>query len=126
ADPYRPLPSLHLPSLTVDLENLPSPHAEVDNLLGPAPQRVLPLHRHALHFVTMPARHDVLILGPNLHAIARAELLPIPRHRRLRVEQANRDVAGEILDRTHVDLGVGLWRRHPAGAREIGPAGGEQ
>src|SRR5438874_9814921 len=58
------------------LEDFTAADAEVDDLLRPAPERVLLLHGHALHFVAMPPDHHVLVLGPGFHAVARGELFP--------------------------------------------------
>src|SRR5947208_5167290 len=82
------------------LETLPASHPEVHDLLGPAPERILPFHRDALYLVAVPAVHDLRVLRPDLHAVAGNQLLPVLRDRRVGVQQPHGDVARQVLDRT--------------------------
>src|SRR2546421_5108792 len=86
------------------LENLPASHPEVHDLLGPAPERILPFHRDALYLVAVPAVHDLRVLRPDLHAVAGDQLLPVLRDRRGGVQQPPRGGWRPGLDRTANDL----------------------
>src|SRR4029077_18031201 len=85
------------------LEDLATTHPEVHDLLRPTPERVLPFHGDTRHFVAVPARHHLFVLRPNFHAIPWDEFFPILCLGGLRVEQPDRDVPRQILDRAHVD-----------------------
>src|SRR6266545_2396878 len=119
-------PTYHAPRTTHGLlEDFAAAHPEVHNLLCPTPERVLLRHSDTRHFVAVPASHHLFVLRPDLHAVARYELLPVLRHRGLSVKQPDRDVPRQVFDRAYVDLGVELRGRHASGAGEIGHTVGE-
>src|SRR6266566_8559336 len=102
------------------LEDFAAADAKVDDLLRPAPERVLPLHRDTRHLVTVPSIHDLGVLRPDLHAIAWDELFPVLRDRWVGVEEPDRHVPRQVLDRTQINLPIQILGLHAARTRQIG------
>src|SRR5256885_8865284 len=75
--PHLHQPPSPPPSSTNLLLEHPLPfHAHVHDVLHPGPERVLSHHRDAVDHVTPPAFHDLRVLSPEAHALARDLALP--------------------------------------------------
>src|SRR6266540_313446 len=116
------LHNLHRPPLEHPLP----PHPHVHHVLHPGPERILPLHRHAIRHVAPPPLHDLRVLSPETHALARDAALPQLGNGRVGVQQAHGHIARQEFERAQVHAFVAIIEGHAAGAREVRLAVGEQ
>src|SRR5215510_3762159 len=98
-----------------------APHAVVHVVPHPPPEAILGRQVGVRLHLGAPAPHDVVLDGPEAHAIALHQLAPVVADFRARVDQTDGDVLREVVEWTQVDSLVGGGR--PRLDRPIGHVG---
>src|SRR5687767_14591014 len=80
-----------------------APHAVVDVVLHPLPETVLLGERRIGLHLRPPALHDVVLHGPQAHAVSLHQLPPVVADLRARIDQADGDVLRKIVERAQID-----------------------
>src|SRR5262249_47980435 len=112
-------PAARAPSLISRLDA--APHAVVHVVPHPLPEAILGRQVGVRLHLGAPALHDVVLDGPEAHAIALHQLAPVVADLRARVDQTDGDVLREVVERTQVDPLIGGGR--PRLDRPIGHVG---
>src|SRR5438105_10170105 len=87
-----------------------APHAVIHVVPHPLPEAVLVGEVRIRLHLGAPALHDVVLHGPEAHAVSLHQLSPVVADLGARVDQAHGDVLREVIEGTQIDLLVGGGR----------------
>src|SRR5437667_12310794 len=87
-----------------------APHAVIHVVPHPLPEAVLVGEVGIRSHLRAPALHDIVLHGPEAHAVALDQLSPVVADLWARVDQADGDALREVVEGTEIDLLVGSGR----------------